>query len=684
MTVRTLYLILLSVFLFACTQGTHQHAEPSVEAQNRPSGVLLENFDTSVRPQDDFYRYVNGRWLAETTIPEDKSNYGSFTILADKAKKDLRDIIEAAANDSQRKHGSEVQKVGDFYSSYMDLDTIESLGLTVLNEELEEIDRLSSTSDISAYFARAHRIGSDSPFGFYVNNDVKQPDTYITYFVHSGLGLPDREFYLKDDENSISLRESYQKHIENMFTLAGFDSPKKSASKILALETKIAKAHWTRVDRRNRDLTYNVYDREGLYKLAPAIDWNAFLTAAGVSDLEKTVVRMPSFFEDFNTLFTLTSVDSWKVYLRWKLLSGYAGILPKAFDQEHFEFYGRVLEGKEKPQERWKRAVTTIDSMIGEAVGRVYVEKHFEPKAKEKMMQLVENLREAFRESITELDWMGEETKKEAIAKLEKFRAKIGYPDEWKDYSDLSIEKGKLVENVKNAHAFYYQQELDKLGGPIDHNEWFITPQTVNAYYNPVMNEIVFPAAILQPPFFDMNADDAVNYGAIGGVIGHEMGHGFDDQGAKSDGDGVLRNWWTEKDLNEFKTRTSVLVDQFSKYEVLPGEFLNGELTLGENIGDLGGLSIAYHAYKISLGGKPAPELDGYTGDQRFFIGWAQIWPRLYREENLRKRLTTDVHSPSEFRVNGIVKNIPEFISAFDVSEQDALFLPEQERVNIW
>lgn len=683
MTLRTLSVVMLSVILVACAQRTHQ-VDTSAGAHNRNSGVRLENFDTTIRPQDDFYRFVNGRWLAETKIPEDKSNYGSFTILADKAKKDLRDIIETSAKKSSQKQGSEAQKVGDFYSSYMDLDTIESLGLVVLQGEINKIEALTNASEISAYFAYAHKIGSDSPFGFYVNNDVKQPDTYITYFVHSGLGLPDREFYLKEDENSIALRNAYVKHIENMFVLANFDAPKKSASNIVALETKIAKAHWTRVDRRNRDLTYNLYEREALHKLAPSIDWNAFLEEAGVSDLEKTVVRMPSFFQEFNALFSLTSVESWKVYLKWKLLSSHAEILSSAFDNEHFDFYGRVLEGKEKPEERWERAVTTIDRMIGEAVGRVYVEKHFEPKAKEEMLRLVENLRTAFRESITELDWMGEETKKEAIRKLEKFRAKIGYPDEWKDYSDLSIAKGKLFENVKNAHVFYYQKEIEKLGGPIDHNEWFITPQTVNAYYNPVMNEIVFPAAILQPPFFDMNVDDAVNYGAIGGVIGHEMGHGFDDQGAKSDGDGVLRNWWTEKDLNEFKTRTSVLVDQFSQYEALPGEFLNGELTLGENIGDLGGLSIAYHAYQISLAGKTAPKLDGFTGDQRFFIGWAQIWPRLYREENLRKRLTTDVHSSSEFRVNGIVKNMPEFYSAFDVKPQDALFLPEEERVSIW
>lgn len=684
MTKRMLCYVLSSVFLVACAPLTHQHDSVISGKSSLPSGVIRENFDTSVRPQDDFYRHVNGHWLQETIIPEDKSNYGSFTILADKAKKDLRAIIEEAANDKHRKHGSEAQKVGDFYSSYMDTETVESLGLSVLKSELKKIDDLSDASNISAYFAYAHKIGSDSPFGFYINNDVKQPDTYITYFTHSGLGLPDREFYLKEDENSVELRKSYVKHIENMLALAKIPEPKKSANTILKLETKIAKAHWTRVDRRNRDLTYNPYSRDKLHELSPAIDWDAFLNEAGLGDLENTIIRVPSFFKEFNTLFSLTSIDTWKVYLKWNLLAAYAGLLPEAFDKEHFDFYGRVLEGKEKPQERWELAVTTIDSMIGEAVGRVYVEKHFEPKAKEKMLVLVENLREAFRESITDLNWMGEETKKEAIKKLEKFRAKIGYPDKWKDYSGLTIKNGKLVENVKNAYAFYYQQELDKLGGPIDHNEWLITPQTVNAYYNPVMNEIVFPAAILQPPFFDMNVDDAVNYGAIGGVIGHEMGHGFDDQGAKSDGDGVLRNWWTESDLSEFKSRTSTLVDQFSQYEVLPGENINGELTLGENIGDLGGLSIAYHAYQLSLKGKPAPVLDGYTGDQRFFIGWAQIWPRLYREENLRKRLTTDVHSPSEFRVNGIVKNMPEFVKAFELSEKDALFIPEAERVHIW
>ncbi len=648
------------------------------------SGINLENFDRSVRPQDDLFRYVNGTWLANTDIPADKSNYGAFVILADKAREDMKAIIGESASAADVKPGSDAQKVGDLYNSYMDTARLNELKVQPLQAELAKIDAIADKKALAAYFAEAHRIGSDSPFGFYIDTDSKQPDRYISYFVHSGLGLPDRDFYFKDDEKSREIRDKYVKHIEKMFTLAGFDNPAQSAQTIMALETRIADAHWTRTERRDRDKTYNKYEKAKLETLAPDFDWQAFLEAGDVGGENEMVIRTPSFYTKFNSIFTETSLEDWKTYQRWQLLGSYASLLNEELDEAQFAFYGTVLQGTEQQEERWKRAVNAVNSLLGEMVGKVYVEKHFKPEAKARMMKLVENLREAYRQSIIELEWMGEETKKKALEKLEKFRPKIGYPDKWRDYSALTIKGDDLVGNFIRARQFNYDYEINKLGKPIDRDEWFMTPQTVNAYYNPGMNEIVFPAAILQPPFFNMEADDAVNYGGIGAVIGHEMGHGFDDQGAKSDGDGMLQNWWTEQDLEEFRKRTGKLASQYSAYEVLPGEHLNGEFTLGENIGDLGGLTIAYKAYQLSLGGKEAPVIDGFSGDERFFIGWAQVWARKYRDENLRQRITTDPHSPSEYRTNGVVRNMTEFVKTFNVQPGDKLYMPPEDRVKIW
>lgn len=671
------------VLLEACAPQQHSQNN-AVKAKLLSSGVTLNNFDTTVKPQDDLFRYVNGTWLKNTEIPADKSNYGSFTVLADNAREDMRTIIESSAKQKDATEGSDAQKVGDLYNSYMNVALLESLGMKPLAEPLDVIDSISDKASLASYFAKAQMTGSDSPFGFFVNNDSKQPDRYITFFVHSGLGLPDRDFYFKEDDNSVKIRKDYVQHIEKMFTLAGFASPAKSAKTVMALETRIAEAHWKRVDRRNRDLTYNKYKVEELNKLMPDFNWDGYLTASGIASEKETIIRTPSFYEKFNTIFKETSLEDWKTYQRWHLLTSYSSLLTKALDQENFAFYGTKLQGTEQQEVRWKRAVSAVNSLLGEMVGKVYVEKHFKPEAKKRMTAMVENLREAYRLSILDLEWMGEETKQEALVKLEKFNPKIGYPNKWRDYSKLTIDSQDLVGNFMRARLFNNQLQIDKLGKPIDKDEWFMTPQTVNAYYNPSLNEIVFPAAILQPPFFNMEAEDAVNYGGIGAVIGHEMGHGFDDQGAKSDGDGALRNWWTETDLKEFQERTSKLATQFDGFEALPGEFVNGKFTLGENIGDLGGLTIAYKAYQLSLKGKEAPVMDGFTGDQRFFIGWAQVWARKYREENLRQRITTDPHSPSEFRTNGVVRNMPEFIEAFDVSEKDKLFLPEDERVKIW
>lgn len=656
---------------------SQEQAEPPPSVS---SGVFVDNIDTTFRPQDDFYRYTNGQWLAKTEIPADKSNYGTFTQLADKAREDAQKIIENA-NKSDK---PEAKKLADLYASFMDTDTIDARGAAVLDELLSDIERVSSYDELTAYFGAALRDGIRGPFSFYINNDSKQPERYISFFYQSGIGLPDRDYYFRDDEKSANTRSEYTAHIAKMYELAGWQDGNPAADLIMAMETAIAEGHWTRVERRDRDKTYNLHTLASLNELAPGANWQAALTAAGMADQAEFVIRNPSYFTHFAKLLKQYSLDDWKTYARWQVLNTYANVLPSTLDAQNFAFYGTVLKGTETQEERWKRAVSTVNGVLGEQVGQIYVAEHFPPAAKARMVELVENLRTAYRQSILELDWMGEETKQKAIEKLEKFRPKIGYPDKWKDYSALDIAADDLFGNTLRANRFEYDQEVAKLGGPVNRDEWFMTPQTVNAYYNPSMNEIVFPAAILQPPFFDLNADDAVNYGAIGGVIGHEMGHGFDDQGAKSDGDGVLQNWWTEQDLAEFKARTQQLVEQYNEFTVIDGEHVNGELTLGENIGDLGGLSIAYKAYQLSLNNQPAPEMDGYSGDQRFFLGWAQVWARKYRDEELMQRLITDPHSPSEFRTNGVVRNMPEFYRAFDVNQGDALFLPSEQRVKIW
>lgn len=652
------------------------------DATSQPvnSGIYTANIDESFRAQDDFYRYTNGKWLASTEIPADKSNYGIFTRLADKAREDVQKIIESAA----KSDNPDAAKVADLYASFMDTATVEKRGVAVLSELLADIDTVSDYESLAAYFGSAIRDGIRGPFSFYINNDSKQPDRYISFFYQAGLGLPDRDYYFREDEKSVATRNAYIEHIETMYNLAGWENGKAAAQTIMTMETAIAEGHWTRVESRDRDKTYNLHSVASLQELAPGLNWQTALNGAGLGNESEFVVRTPSYFTHLAALLSQYSLDDWKTYARWQVLNTYANVLPSAIDEQNFAFYGTVLRGTEAQEERWKRAVNTVNGVLGEQVGKVYVAKHFPPAAKARMVELVENLRNAYRQSILELDWMGDDTKQKAIEKLEKFRPKIGYPDQWKDYSDLNILADDLFGNTLRANRFEFDQEVAKLGQPVNRDEWFMTPQTVNAYYNPSMNEIVFPAAILQPPFFDLNADDAVNYGAIGGVIGHEMGHGFDDQGAKSDGDGVLQNWWTEQDLAEFKARTQQLVAQYNEFTVLDGEHVNGELTLGENIGDLGGLSIAYKAYQLSLGDSAAPEMDGFSGDQRFFLGWAQVWARKYRDEALLQRLITDPHSPSEFRTNGVLRNMPEFYRAFDVKQGDQLFLPADQRVKIW
>jgi putative endopeptidase len=678
-------------FLASCGQQETSTNQPvdndkveSVETVIVKSGIELANMDKKARPQDDFYRYVNGTWLDNTEIPADKSTYGSFTALRDKSRRDVKAIIEETAKLENVEKGSDAQKVGDLYRSFMNEEKLNKLGATPLLPEFAKIDAMSNHDDVSVYFAESQIIGTDSPFGFWVDNDSKNPTSYITYFTQSGLGLPDKKYYFKDDEKSASIRAEYVIHLEKMLALAGLKNSAEGAKTIMNLETAIADLHWSRTERRDRNKTYNKVETAKLAEMTTSFNWDAYLKQAGLSKETDVVVREKSFFESFSPLFTKTSVNDWKTYFKWTLINSKAGILSADLDKQNFDFYSTTLSGTPEQEARWKRGVSSVNGLLGEVVGKIYVEKHFKPEAKERMVKLVENLRAAYKEAIIGLDWMSEETKKQALEKLAKFTPKIGYPDKWRDYSELEIDANDLAGNYKRASKFSYNRQIEKLGRPIDKTEWHMSPQTVNAYYNPSMNEIVFPAAILQPPFFNMEADDAVNYGGIGGVIGHEMGHGFDDQGAKSDGDGVLRDWWTEKDLAEFKLRTAKLAEQYSQFEPLPGEHINGEMTLGENIGDLGGLTIAHRAFTMSQKEKVSPVIDGLSGEQRFFMGWAQVWAYKFREEALRSRIATDSHSPAPFRGNGTLMNMPEFMEAYDVKSTDGMYRAPEDRVKIW
>lgn len=666
--------------------GCEQHAATGKVADTTAelvSGIDVEWLDESTRPGDDFFAHVNGRWIEQFDIPADKSNYGTFTKLGDAAEEDVKAIIEMSATGDFAK-GTDEQKVGDLYKSYLDMETRNARGIEPLQPELDRIAAISDYDELSAYFADATRRGYGMPFGLTQFPDMKNPGFYGVYAFQGGLGLPDREYYFNDDEKSAALREQYVAHIETMFDLAGFDGGASAAETIMALETRLAEQHMRKEDARNWMENYNKVPVSDLPTVMPRFDWDGYFDALGFAELDSLIVLMTDYMGELDGIIRDTDLGTWKTYLAWNALNTRAGLLGEALDKQNFAFYGTALSGTPEQEEPWRRAVGTVNGLLGEVVGKVYVKNHFPPEAKERMLDLVGNLINAYEASITELDWMGEETRAEALDKLSKFTPKIGYPDDWRDYSALEIGPDDLFGNVERATLAEYQRQLDRQGGPVDRGEWGMTPQTVNAYYNPTLNEIVFPAAILQPPFFNLAADDAVNYGAIGAVIGHEIGHGFDDKGSTFDGDGALRNWWTDEDRAEFEKRTGALVEQYDGYKVFDDLHVNGEFTLGENIGDLGGLSIALKAYQMSLNGEESPLIDGYTGEQRVFMGWAQVWRRKYRDEELRRRIATDPHSPSEFRVNGIVRNVPEFYTAFDVQQDNALYLPPEERVKIW
>jgi len=680
--------MLLSVLLLAaCGQDSAiQDQAPATIPVPEPvlgSGIEFDNFDNSIAPGDDFYRYVNGSWLRDTPIPSDKSNYGAFTALGDEAEASLRVIIEEAAA-AEAQTGSDTQKVGDFFTSFMDEDRVESLGAAPLQETLADIAAVSSKDEMLVKMAELNHISVQLPIGVYIDNDAKQSDQYISYLSQWGLGLPDRDWYLSEDDKSHQqARDAYSSYIEKVLTLAGYNRAEEAARSVLGIEFLIAQAHWDRVKNRQRELTYNKMNLDDLGGLAPDMNLDAFMKALGV-DETTYIIRQPSYIEGLNSIWNDITLEQWKDYSSFKYVDSLAAYLSQDFVDAQFAFEGKALGGLEENRPRWKRGVDAVDAALGEVVGKLYVERHFQDAAKVRMDQLVENLREAFRAGIDELPWMTPATKEQAQEKLRKFTTKIGYPETWKDYSALTVDPQDLVGNIQRSREVEHFRELAKLGSPIDRGEWFMTPYTVNAYYNPPMNEIVFPAAILQPPFFNVEADDAVNYGGIGAVIGHEFSHGFDDQGRKSDGDGNLRDWWTEEDAAAFSERARALVEQYNQFEVLPGKHLNGEFTLGENIGDLSGLAVAYKAYHMSLKGEEAPVIDGLTGDQRFFIGWAQVWRRLYRDENLEMRITSDPHSHSEARTNGIVRNFDAWYEAFDVPAGAAMYLAPEERVKIW
>ena len=685
--------ILFTVLLFGCSgQEAAAPVEPGSQIQDQEqvltesalgSGIDLQYMDTSIAPGDDFYRYVNGIWLSNTEIPADQSNYGAFTALADEAEENLRTIIEeAAATDAAV--GSDLQKVGDFYQSFMNENLIETLGINPLAESLAEISAADDKAELMQVITALNYIGVQMPFGFYIDVDERQTDQYVANVFQSGLSLPDRDWYLVSDNDSyLTARQAYSNYISEVMSLAGFSNGEDIADSVLQIENRIAEAHWDRVQNRQRELTYNKLSIDDLQNLAPAIDWAATMQGLGMFT-DEFIISQPSYFEALSTIWSEVGLAQWRNYTSFKLVNAFASYLSQDFIDAKFAFEGGVLSGLEENRPRWKRGVDAVDSALSEIVGKLYVERYFKEEAKERMDVLIENLRDGFRVGIDELEWMTETTKAEAQAKLAKFTTKIGYPDEWKDYSGVDVLENDLVGNVMRSRRFEHNREVSKLGQPIDRGEWFMTPHTVNAYYNPNMNEIVFPAAILQPPFFNVEADDAVNYGAIGAVIGHEFSHGFDDQGRKSDGDGMLRDWWTEADAAAFSERANALVAQYNQFEVLPGKFLNGEFTLGENIGDLSGLAVAYKAYQLSLNGEEAPVIDGFTGDQRFFMGWGQVWRRLYRDENLEVRITSDPHSHSEARANGTLRNIDSWYEAFDVQVGDALYLPPSQRVKIW
>ncbi|MDB4885058.1 MAG: Metallopeptidase [Gemmatimonadetes bacterium] len=683
--------------MMRCTRGAFDHllagglalligtaAAQAAGAQSAPGlGIDTTNFDRSVRPQDDFFRFVNGGWLARTSIPRDQSSWGSFVELRERSRNGLHAILEEAAR-SGAPAGSEERKVGDLYASYMDTARIERTGLTPLRGELARIVALRSARDLPALLAHLATLGIQGPAGVSVGQDPKRSSVNIVQVGQSGLGMPDRDYYLKQDANAVATRAAYREYVARLLTLAGQPEPSAAADRVLALETDLARRQWDRARNRDRNATYNRMSTTQLAALTPSYDWAGYLRAAGLAKATDVIVRQPDYLMGLDTVLATAPVAAWRDYLTFRLIDRYANELPARFVAARFDFRGRTLSGQQEQTARWKQAVDGVESMLGEPAGKLYVARYFRPEAKARMDRLVENLRTAYRVGIDSLQWMSAATKAQAQDKLAHFTVKIGYPDKPRDFSALAIRRDDLAGNAMRSARFQYDDMVRRLGQPVDRSRWGMTPQTVNAYYNASNNEIVFPAAILQSPFFDVNADDAVNYGAIGAVIGHEIGHGFDDQGRKSDGEGNLRDWWTSADAQAFDALTTRLGAQYAAITPIDDLHINPALTMGENIGDLSGLAQAYRAYRLSLGGREAPVIDGFTGDQRFFIGFAQIWRSKARDEALRQQLLTDPHSPGSARGFVPLVNNDAFQRAFNVQPGDRMYRAPAERVRIW
>jgi putative endopeptidase len=677
-----LALILSAPFVRAADPAT---ATPPTGAQRYGTwGVDVAGMDRAVKPGDDFFKYVNGKWAATTQIPPDKSSYGAFAILSDLSEARERALLERWAADKTLKPGSDEAKVAATYRTFLDDATAEKLDAKPIQARLDTIRKAKSREDVAAIMAQSQSDLGRSFFGASVGDDAKNPDKYALYLSQSGLGLADREFYLKD--NYKPQKERYQKYVADMLRLIGWDEPDKNAADVVALETKIADAHWTRADSRNRDKTYNPTTPVELEKSAAGFPWSVYFKEAELGNASRVVLRQNTAFPKLAAIFSETPVETLKAWEAFSVADEAAPLLSKRFVDANWEFRAKFLNGAEEQRPRWKRAVDATENAMGEAIGRSYVKEYFPPESKAKMEKLVADLLAAMKGRIENLQWMGPETKARALEKLAKFGVKIGYPTQWRDYSALVIKEGDIVGNAERAAKFEWNRDVNRIGKPIERWEWGMTPQTVNAYYTPVKNEIVFPAAILQPPFFDPNADPAVNYGGIGAVIGHEITHGFDDQGRKSDGGGMLRDWWTADDAAKFEAQATKLGAQYEAYKFpqLPDQHIIGRLTMGENIGDLGGILLALDAYKRSLNGKPAPVIDGFTGEQRVFLGWAQVWRTLQRDDQLRQMLATNPHSPGAIRALAPLRNVDAWYSAFDVKEGDANYIKPEDRVRIW
>jgi predicted metalloendopeptidase len=690
----------------ACSTGNHSTtADSSAHPAGPLSGVQMQYVDDAVRPQDDLYRHLNGKWLDTFEIPADKGLYGAFTLIDDQSQEQVRAIVESLTAASAGTPGAEAlgghppdgeargghppggdsQKVADLYASFMDEPRLEALGRRPLEAQFAEIDALADKRDIPALIARFNQTGAGAPYDIDINPDAKDSTRYAAIISQSGLGLPDRDYYLKDDPKLKDARGKYLLHVEKMLAMAGVPHPAQSAADILKLETSLAEMQWTRVANRDPEKTYNKIPMDELGALMPGYDWPRYLEGSGLQGkTDYVIVRQPSYFRGLDKLMADTPLSVWKSYFKWHQLAYAAPYLSKAFVDERFAFTGTALRGIPQNQPRWKRGIAVLDSSIGEAIGRLYVARYFPPRNKARMEELVRNLLEAYRRDIETLDWMSPETRKGAREKLAKIVTKIGYPATWRDYGTLRIARDDLWGNVLRAAEFEYRRGVAKLGKPIDRAEWHMTPQTVNAYYNPVMNEIVFPAAILQPPFFDAAADDAVNYGGIVAVIGHEVSHGFDDKGSQYDAEGNLRDWFTQADHAKFAAKTKALIAQYNAYEPVSGYHVNGELTLGENIGDNSGLAVAYKAYLLSLSGRTPPVIDGFTGEQRFYLGWVQVWRGKVREDEAVQRIKTDPHAPPAVRGTAPLLNQTGFYAAFGIKPGDKMYLPPEQRVSVW